>query len=1202
MPFNEGQLKAIMQRDASILVSAPAGSGKTKILVSRIIELLKEGYQLSEFLVLTFTQAAGNEMKQRLQDELNELVHSDIDESLKSHLQLQILHLPHAYITNFHGFCNLLLMKYGYLVGVMPGFEINSDPTLIKKEVLENCLEYWIQDPHVRSLIELYFPGYSLDSFQNLLLSIDELSHSIDHFYDYVDHMYQTNYETLSNSLEEWPLFTYLKDIFYQESLMCLNKLMELKHYCESHELIDFYERPDEQTERNQGLPVPFEAYYDYIDERIKAFQKNLTYDTFVSIVTTSLPKTYNMSWQDIDPEIKKQYTKMKSDLFSSYQKAATSYIDKSSEDFINKMKISYQAIELLISRGQLLDQFQQAYKLRKKELNQLDFSDLEQYAHQLLEPEYGVIETLYSSLKEIMVDEYQDTNQIQESLLLKISSYQEPSIPLFMVGDMKQSIYRFRQADPQIFSDKYDHFSLTDEECLITHQRRIDLVFNYRSSKIVLDSINYIFNQIMDKSIGGLEYYLDDSARLNYDYVGKENNQKEEARERFFNQKHLATELLLDIYNPQSSLDKEQYEAHMVAQKIIDLKQTMKLNNKPVHYHDMVILMRSTTAFLTFKKVFDLYHIPNHIVLSQGFMTSNEIVNMIAFLKAILNPYDDVALLSVMKLPYSLSYMTMEDIATLRIEYPDISLYEALQYSNISSLQRFLEIFNDLKRQSYSLSPLDLLKQIYKVTEYPLFVTQLVNGAQRKANLDLLLEITKQLQEQHPYLDEFINALENSSDIAPAQTASENNDVVEFMTIHKSKGLEFPIVFVCGMHKQFNTQDSKERLMIDKRLGIALKPRIETSTDHISHLCVEYENCYRNMIARRQLDESINEEMRIFYVALTRASQKLILTGVIKNIEEIANIQEKLLVNEDPDVYHRPHTGTILLYDRLRKVNSYLQWTLASILRHPDIIEQCMAIEALKPRALQIQKYHFEKQMALDSTEHAMFKMILTNDEEIEKNIPSYQQSIAEIDHLRQQKYMNYHYPYDKEKKATLSVTELQAIQDDHYLSLVQNEDSILSATDKGTLVHLLLSHLSFQDDHLPSLIEQLYQQGLYDEKAKTVLLDYQTHLQAFIDSEIYQKIKYADHIYKEKPFCYYDIERQQTIHGIFDLVFIHNDSIYVLDYKTDRVSSHNSQEALIEKHRVQLNYYQKVLKEMYKKEVHAIVYYLHIHQAVEF
>ena len=198
MPFNEGQLKAIQQRNSSILVSAPAGSGKTKILVSRIVELLKEGYNIFDFLVVTFTQAAGNEMKQRLQEELNELVHSDIDNQLKEHLEKQILHLPHSYITNFHGFCNLLLMKYGYLVDVMPGFEINSDPTLIKKEVLEECMEKWIQDDKIRSFLELYFPGYSLDGFQSLLLSIDDLSHSIDDFYGFVANIHQTNYETLS--------------------------------------------------------------------------------------------------------------------------------------------------------------------------------------------------------------------------------------------------------------------------------------------------------------------------------------------------------------------------------------------------------------------------------------------------------------------------------------------------------------------------------------------------------------------------------------------------------------------------------------------------------------------------------------------------------------------------------------------------------------------------------------------------------------------------------------------------------------------------------------------------------------------------------------------------------------------------------------------------------------------------------------------
>ena len=770
------------------------------------------------------------------------------------------------------------------------------------------------------------------------------------------------------------------------------------------------------------------------------------------------------------------------------------------------------------------------------------------------------------------------------------------------MVGDMKQSIYRFRQADPQIFSDKYDTFSLSDEDSQQTHTRRIDLVFNYRSSKIVLDSINYIFNQIMDKDIGGLEYYLDDSARLNYDYVGKENNQRENARTRFFSEKHLATEILIDIYNPSSPLDKEQYEAHMVAQKILNLKRDMKIQNKSVDFKDMVVLMRSTVSFLTFKKVFDLYHIPNHIVLSQGFMNSNEIENMMTFLQGLAHPYDDVALLSILRQPYTMSNIDLETIAKLRTDHKEMSLYECLNLSSDKRIIDFLNIFNELRLYSYTHSPYDVLKEVYRLTDYPLFVSKLINGTQRKSNLDLFLEIVLQTQEQNPYLPELIETLKNSSDFAPAQSSSGSDNVVEFMTIHKSKGLEFPIVFVCNMHKQFNTQDSKERMMIDKRLGIALKPRIRKNTENINNLIIEYENCYRNMIARRQLDESINEEMRILYVALTRASHKLILTGVLKSIDEIAALQEKLLVNESPDIYHRENAGTILLYDRLRKTNNYLSWTLSSILRHPQIIEQCLQIEQLKHRAQLLKKYHFEKQMTLDSTEHAMFCLSLTDDHTIEQSIPKRQKESITVNGTIQEQYRSFKYPFDLEKPKTMSVTQLQSIADDHYLSLANGEETLLmSATDKGTLVHLLLSHLSFQEDHIEQLINQLYENHLCNEDGRQVLLAYQEQLYGFIHSDYYQMIKEASYIYKEKSFAYYDKDLNQVIHGIFDLVFVYKDQLYVLDYKTDRISKNNSEEALIEKHKVQLNYYQKVLKDMYKQDIKAIVYYLHISKGVE-
>ena len=1200
MAFNEGQLKAILQRKSSILVSAPAGSGKTKILVSRIIELLKEGYNISDFLVLTFTEAAGNEMKQRLVEELNELVSQDIDDHLRDHLSLQIQNLPHAYITNFHGFCNLLLTKYGYLVNVMPGFEINSDPSLIKREVLHECEMKWVNDDDFKTYMSIYFPGYNFTMFEDLLLNIDSISHSIDDFYGFVEDM-KTNVYGDMKTLDDWILFPRLKQLLIDECITSMDKLVETYEYAASNGLSDFYERPDEQNEKNQLLYIPFESYYDYLDERIKALSNTITYDSMVSLLSAPLPKAYNMNFKEVDKEIKDAFNKKKNDILSGYKNAVKNYLEEDQEEYIKKLHLSLEIIVQLVSSSKWLQQFQVAYSLRKKELNQLDFNDLESYTHQLLLPEYGVSEALYNRLKEIMVDEYQDTNQIQESLILKIARFKDPEIDLFMVGDMKQSIYRFRQADPAIFSYKYDTFSLSDEECLKTKTKRIDLVFNYRSSKVVLDSINYIFNAIMDKDIGGLDYYLDDSARLNYDYIGIKGDQKDIAREEFFNDNHLTTEVLIDLYNPKSKLDKDSYEAHMVAQKILELRKTMKLKGKPVDYKDMVVLMRSTPSFLTFKKVFDLYNIPNHIVLSQGFNKSIEIVNMITFLKALDNPYNDIALLSVLRLPYTFTHIPLDLIAKIRNSHKDLSLYDGLLNSDNECIISFIEIFEYLRMYSNTHSPYDLLKEIYKLTEYPLFVSKLINGAQRKANLELLLEVVYTTQESIPYLKDLVIYLEEMSDLPPAKSSSSDNNAVEFMTIHKSKGLECPIVFVCNMHKKFNTQDSKERFIIDKQLGMAIKPRRLAQLDDYE-VIAEYDNCFRNMIAKNQLNESINEEMRILYVALTRASSKLILTGMIKDMKEISDIQEKLIINESDDIKHKDKDH-IILYNRFRKTNNYLSWVLSAILRHSSIIDQCLEIEELSHYARILKTYNFDKKLTFPSTEHAKFSLTLTNDAKIEEHIPIYHKEDHLIDISTQDYYRNYKYPYDTTKPLTLAVTALAKHKDDHFIQFDSdfNKNSI-SAADKGTLVHLFMSYLNFKDDHIDELIHQLFNETIIDETGKQVLEDYKDHLLHFINSPYYKMISKASYIYKEKKFSYYDKDLDQIIHGIFDLVFVYNDNIYVLDYKTDKVTEDINKQDMIDRHSIQLNYYKKVLGEMYNKDVKAILYYLHIDKGVEF
>ncbi|MCD7808076.1 MAG: UvrD-helicase domain-containing protein [Erysipelotrichaceae bacterium] len=1183
MPFNQGQLEAIYQRDASILVSAPAGSGKTKILVNRIISLLQEGYNITDFLVVTFTKAAGAEMKQRLTDELNSLISSDIDDDMRQHLSLQLLNMPQAYITNFHTFCSTLLKKYGYIIHVMPGFSIIEDPQYLKEEVIKEYIDKWVQNKDIHDFLELYFPGYSLDSLSELILNIDEVSHSIDDFYQFVENI-KEQYYTI-NTIEDWPLFSYITDIFYQETLKSMNQLIELKVYCEENDLPSFYERPEEQSKTMAARPSPFDAYYDYLDERLKYFSSSyITYDTFIRIVNTPLPKAYTMSWKDVNPKVKDQYNSLKNKILSSYNKAKKDYIEEDIDSFKEKMLLSLNAIEMLVSKDHLLDQFQQAYQMKKSQLNLLDFSDLEKYTHQLLEPQYGIIDILHQQLKEIMIDEYQDTNQIQESLIQKISTYKNPVIPIFMVGDMKQSIYRFRQADPMIFYDKYQTFSLDKNDASLTHNRRIDLIYNYRSTKTVLDSINYIFNAIMDKDIGGLDYYLDDRARLNDDPAVPKKGTSE------------TTEILIDMYDPNSDLDKDQYEAHMVAQRI------KKLVDKQYRYKDIVVLMRTTNSFLTFKKVFDIYQIPNHIVLSTGFMKANEVENMISFLKAIDNPYDDIALLSVLRQPYTCSNIDINTIARIK-NSQERPLYECLLDSEDPQIMNFLETFNQLKNDSYTCSPYELLKKIYNITDYILFVSQLINGEQRTANLHMLLEVIKQQQNDTPYLHELLDTLDKSSDKSPATVALQNDNVVKFMTIHKSKGLEFPVVFVCNTQRQFNDMDTKQKLILDKQLGITIKPRAYVSTEDFGDIIVEYDHAYRHLIAKKINDDTINEEMRILYVALTRASEKLILTGVLKDYDEITHIQNQLLINNDPDIIHRPGAQNVLLYGNMRTVNNYLYWILAATLRHEQIIEDCLNIPELRSYALKLQQCHLEKYLTFPSTKEAKFKLSITNDSLIEESIPEYSYIIEPYEDSTREYYQNFVYPYNTTKEKSMAVTTLQQIADDHYLNLTDEENNTnIEATDKGTLVHLFMSYLNFKNDDISFLINQLYDEKLIDDLGRDTLIDYSDKLAGFINSDYYQMIKESKYIYKEKTFAYYDQELDQMIHGIFDLVFVYHDKIYVLDYKTDRVTPRNSEASLIKKHQVQLDYYKKVLKEMYHQDITAVVYYLQISKGVEF
>lgn len=1230
-PFNDEQAQAIETRGVSILVSAPAGSGKTKILVSRIMSLLmNDHYSIDEFLVLTFTQAAAAEMKQRLLFAIEDELKKDLDLPMYEHLLKQKEIIPYAYITNFHGFCSQLLKKYGYLVGVEPGFDILSETTLLKHQVLDACIEEWILEKDFKDFISLYFNDMNFDRFKSLILELYEVTHSIDDIDRFIEYIKVNIYEDYMNSdknLQDWDIFKEIKRQLTHQAITGYNALIELGEYASEHGIHDFFERPEEQSKANSQLPIPYDTMYDYFDERLKLLKQDyFAYDYFKSISLRASDKVYTMKWSEEIKPYQKEFTAKKTAVLKPYLEKAKTYLVEDETAFKMSLKESYYVIDKLLGENGLVKRFKEAYQQEKHLQHVLDFNDLEQYTIALLQPEHHISELLYLKLKEIMIDEYQDTNQIQETIISLIKDYRQPSIVTFMVGDMKQSIYRFRQADPQLFKDKYDTYATNDKDAQKLKTRRIDLKFNYRSNKIVLDSVNYIFNQIMDTHVGGLEYLHDASSQLNYDYLRKEGCQSEAelpekmkiVDKRYDQEKRFDSEVLLIDKTTLGDYKASEYEAHLVALKIIELMQNSTLNDfkgnqRPIEYRDIVVLMRSTSLFLTFKKVFDQYQIPNHIVLSQGYLNAVEIISVITMLKAIINPYDDISFLSLLRGNYLFSHFNDQTLMQIRLLDKEKALIENV-YQYIENgldvkkeIEDFMTLFTSLRQDLFHYPPSQYLEMLLDKSGYSLFVSQLINGEQRKANLDLLVEEFKQREKDKNIFEivkEYEQLMQHQSASSPAQMISSSDNVVQFMTIHKSKGLEFPIVFVSNMDKGFNKQDSTKRMIIDKQLGIAIKPRVKktipiTDGEFVDQI-VEYEDPYRKLLAAKQTEEAINEEMRIFYVALTRASQKLIMTGVSQK-DDLRKWQEQVIHNENPEIYEGEKNQHILLYYNARKANSYLDWVGLSLMRHPQIIEQWKNSdedEDIIKKFKQIEQLSSTKHYQFHNTKASKFSLDYIDCQELEKRM--IKQYALNKENQTLQEITLASLPQPSQLSKTSSVTSLQQeaqTQDFGYTGEIKLPHSEMTATEKGTLVHAFFEYLPLDETSIEQVIEALYQSGLYNEEEKSVLMQYQPKIEKYLKSDCFKRMQECQHLFREKTFSFIDETTGQIVHGIFDVLCQDEDRITIIDYKTDRVKKDTPEYYLKENHRIQMEYYKLLLKRIYPTcKIEAMVYYLEI------
>lgn len=1225
--LNDEQYEAVVTRNCSILVSAPAGSGKTKILVNRIMALIEEdNYNVDELLVLTFTNAAALEMKQRLQSALENRLQETITESLKCHLMNQKKLLPKAYITNFHGFCSTLLKQYGYLINLNSQFDICTDPTLIKHQILDHCIQKWSVDEDFVDFISSYFPEYYFNSFKNAIFKFENLSNTIYDFDNYLEEIKTTIYDHIINGsqdeLSTWPINQKIIELLNIQAKMGLNKVYELANFARNHNLSFYYQNPFGKDKlKKADLPSPFDTHLKYYHNVIDALDSKQI-DKVIAASNASLDKSYDSRglFNEDNELYKTEYNRLKNNIMKFYKDKFKDLVYDDIDEFKLTLSTSIIPIERLID---YLKIYKKAYNSYKQEHNILDFNDLEAQALKLLEPQYGISTLLYTQLKEIMIDEYQDTNQIQETLINKIATLKKPHINRFMVGDMKQSIYRFREADPEIFNQKYLTFNH------LPGTKRIDLKFNYRSNKIVLDSVNYIFNQIMDLDIGGLDYYLDDSAKLNYDYLRKEGAQEIDelpmisamTSNRLEQETRFTSEILLSYQTKTSSNDAE-LEAKMVAKKIQTLVGHLELDNfdkskRLTDYRDIVVLMRNTRSFIAFKKIFSRYNIPSHIVLSQGFLQANEIISMIDVLKAFDNHLDDIAFTSLLKGNYAISCFNENILASIR-NNDELSMYDNLlnyvesKSRNYLELNKFINYYHEMREYFNHHSVKEGLSKFYKDSEYLSFLSALTNGAQRVANLELLLQKIDEMKDEslHTVVMKFDEMIKNNVNISPAMVSSNNDNVVSFMTIHKSKGLEFPVVFISNLHNKFNQQDARERIISDKKLGIAIKPRLKQQLEPYQDVIIEYENKYRKVIASYQTNEAINEEMRIFYVALTRASQKLILTGLIKEPQDIIKWQKYVINNNEDSMLNPRCKDKVILYHNARKQNSYLDWLGIAIMSHDDIIAQGISknlldndncddlVDEIKHN-FQTIMIHKSTNLIQENTKHSKFSIKILSHNDVEQQIIINNPSEISLDLTSYYHYNNFEYPYPINTNKAIAVTRKIEDGDRIFQDLSYDHDDLnIEATTRGTIIHSVLEHLDTNislDDNLAILKES----GLYDPESWQVIEKYYINLKNFINSDIYQLMCNSQYLYKEKEFSM--LEEDQIIHGIFDVVCINENDVTIIDYKTDNIKSNTDNDILISLHKPQMDYYKKILARIFPQaNIKAIVYYLHINKYV--
>ena len=1163
-------------------------------------------------------------------------IYKKLDEEPENeNLQRQITLLNMASICTIDSFClDVVKNNFYELDNVSPNFRIADTPEieLLKQEILDELFEekYLSENKDFTKLINTYTSYRDDTPLKELILSIYNYINSSPYPLKWLDEKIEMfNIENeLDKDFSQTPWGKVLLEEINEELIDDIAILTDSIDGLEYEKDLDEFKQTIESDIKQLTI----------LQENLNNWDKSYEIAQNIKFITWPRKKVES----EIKDEIKKIRDNVKKKFNKKLEKIFVSDSKQSNQDIFDMYDILKKLKNLII-------EFDEIFSKKKRDKNIVDFTDIEHFALNILVKgvekttdknglayekivKTDVAKKYTEKFEEIAIDEYQDSNLVQEFILSSISRGNN----MFMVGDVKQSIYRFRQAMPKLFLEKYSNYETVGTASNDINGRKIQLFKNFRSRDNVLDFTNLIFKNIMSEKLGEVDYNEDEY--LNFgaeDY--KKINQSLKTEIDIID---LKKEENLDIENTEylendndteelEHLENIEIEAKYVANKIkklIDSKYQVydrkKENFRDITYKDIAILLRSTKdkASIYEQELIKL-NMPVFSDSNQEYLDSIEIQTIMSLLKIIDNPMQDIPLVTVLR--SNIGKFTDNELVEIRLSDKYDNFYNCMQKAKVDvnsqlkeKIEHFLNQIETWRKEQEYLALDELIWKIYSDTGYYNYVGLMPNGNLRQANLKMLFERAKKYETaSFKGLYNFINFIEklkiNSGDLSSAKIIGENDDVIRIMSIHKSKGLEFPVVFLVNTNKQFNEQDIKKNpVLLHQELGIGAK--------YINYNAqVQYDTLTRETIKNVIRNENISEEMRILYVALTRAKEKLIITGIsndyAKQLEDIEQ-QKNIYARKDGKI------NPILV----KKYKTYLDWILLVYLYEQANTEELLKLNRIEQNSI------LEYKMENDEKENTSQKVIKTlNQKIIDKNkINKIKEQIeyeypnklaidiptkSSVTKIKQMKNKQLGIDFENLEDEENVSTEAKIIAFEKPKFLQEEKDNQITNAQKGTLTHLCLQKLKPKKEYnlekIQTLIQNLEMNKIITEKEREAINPYK--ILQFTKSKIWEQLKNAKEYYQERPFYINvpaskiyneDIEENVLVQGIIDLYFVNEiGNIVLVDYKTDYVENGKELE-LVEKYKNQLELYKQALEEALNTKVDKVyIYSVYLEKEIE-